>query len=299
MSFFDRWVAGETLQLNENTRAELPGRFLQLSDGITHYDEQGPTHGEAIVHIHGFSVPHFIWDPTIKALAKAGLRVIRYDLYGRGYSDRPQIAYDRGLFRRQLKELIDELKISGEINLLALSMGAVVAADFAAHFPEKIARLSLIAPAAFDISPPLVFRALLIPGLGEMLLGALGRLGSRDILQAMLTDFYQPSQAALDAFIPPYLAQMQYQGFKRALLSSIRNGMLAEDLELYKRLARQAFPIQLIWGEHDQTVPFRHNQLFRELLPRTQFHSIKEAGHIPHFEKAEEVNPILVEFFQS
>lgn len=37
--------------------------------------------------MHGFSVPYYIWEPTFAALVQAGLRVLRYDLYGRGYSD--------------------------------------------------------------------------------------------------------------------------------------------------------------------------------------------------------------------
>jgi pimeloyl-ACP methyl ester carboxylesterase len=35
------------------------------------------------------------------------------------------------------------------------------------------------------------------------------------------------------------------------------------------------------------------------LVPQAQFFAIAEAGHIPHYEKAEEVNPILIDFIQN
>ena len=61
--------------------------------------------------IHGFSVPYFIFDPTFNFLTKAGWRVLRYDLFGRGFSDRPHVRYNIDLFVRQLKELLDALNI--------------------------------------------------------------------------------------------------------------------------------------------------------------------------------------------
>ena len=298
MRIFDRFIAGEARELNQKTRAELPGLFVKLSAGITHYDLQGPQDGVPLILIHGFSVPYFIWDPTIKALASGGFRVVRYDLFGRGFSDRPKGPYDSRLFREQLNDLIEHLSITKGLNLCSLSMGGVIAADFAKHFPEKISRLSFIDPAGFDLNAAWLFRALKLPGVGEILLGILGRLGKKSILQSMVADFYQPNQASVDAFIALYKKQMHFQGFKRALLSSLRSGMLDENLALFRGLSHYDFPVQLIWGEEDQTVPYMHHLLFQSLLPRTEFHSIRDAGHIPHFEKPDEVNRQLIEFFE-
>jgi len=299
LRIFDRFIAGEARKLDQKTRAELPGRFVKLSAGITHYDLQGPQNSDPIILIHGFSAPYFIWDPTIKALASEGFRVIRYDLFGRGFSDRPLGPYDRRLFREQLNDLIEHLDITEGLNLCSLSMGSVIAADFANHYPDKISRLSFIDPAGFDLNAPWLFRALKMQGVGEILLGILGRLGKKSLLQSMLSDFYQPSRASVDAFISLYEKQMHFQGFKRALLSSLRQGMLDENLALFRGLSQYNFPVQLIWGEEDQTVPYQHHLLFQSLLPRTEFHSIKNAGHIPHFEIPEEVNRKLIEFFRS
>jgi pimeloyl-ACP methyl ester carboxylesterase len=45
-------------------------------------------------------------------------------------------------------------------------------------------------------------------------------------------------------------------------------------------------------------VPFRHSEKLRKAIPNIEFHAIENCGHIPHFEKPEEVNPILLEFLR-
>ena len=123
----------ETKALNESTRKEADGLFIQLSDGITHYQLGGDENGDAdaVVLVHGFSVPSFIYDPTFEFLSKQNFRVLRYDLFGRGFSDRPNLKYDVHLFVKQLKELLDKLNFK-KINLVGLSMGGPITAKFIA-----------------------------------------------------------------------------------------------------------------------------------------------------------------------
>ena len=94
-------------------RRATPGQFVRLTDGYTHYEIAGPPAGHVVVLAAGFSVPYYIWDPTFNALAEAGFRVLRYDYYGRGFSDRPDVPYTQAFYVRQLGELLDSLKVSG------------------------------------------------------------------------------------------------------------------------------------------------------------------------------------------
>ncbi|HRN49701.1 MAG TPA: alpha/beta hydrolase [Anaerolineales bacterium] len=295
MSFVERVLFGEPLRLDRAARAGLSGTLAQLSDGKTYYEINGPTSGKPVILIHGFSMPSFIWDNTFSALAAAGFKVIRYDLYGRGWSDRPQARYDKALFVRQLAELMEALKLQ-QASLVSLSMGGVIAAEFAFRFPKRVSGLSFVDPAGFDLGLPPAVKAVFWPGVGELLLGMLGRMGRKTLLESMLADFYQPTPEAIESFKARYFEQMQYRGFKRALLSSLRSGMLDEDLQLYRRLGEMDAPVQLIWGELDDTVPFRHAQTFIRLVPRAEFHPIPQAKHIPHFDRPDVVNPLLIEF---
>src|ERR1700722_14337737 len=100
------WHDQERADLTDEARQGVDGNFIRLGDGIVHYQIAGPPSARTIVLVHGFSVPYFIWDPTFDALVASGLRVLRYDLYGRGWSDRPEVSYDADLFDRQLAELL-------------------------------------------------------------------------------------------------------------------------------------------------------------------------------------------------
>src|SRR6187402_1206987 len=73
----------ETKELNDATRRLTGGSFLQLPDGVTHYELGNPTRDRTVVLVHGFSVPYFIFDPTFHFLTQNGFRVLRYDLFGR------------------------------------------------------------------------------------------------------------------------------------------------------------------------------------------------------------------------
>src|SRR6185436_7138871 len=106
----------ERLTLDDTTRGQAPGKFVRLTDGTTHYRVDGPDSGRVVVLAHGFSVPLYIWDSTANALASAGFRVVRYDAYGRGWSDRPDIEYSDKVYERQVVELLDSLKINGKVD---------------------------------------------------------------------------------------------------------------------------------------------------------------------------------------
>jgi hypothetical protein len=76
--------------LDDAARAEVPGRYVRLTDGVTHYETAGPDTGRVVVLAAGFSVPAYIRDSLYQRLADSGFRVVRYDYYGRGWSDRPR-----------------------------------------------------------------------------------------------------------------------------------------------------------------------------------------------------------------
>jgi len=293
---------GETKELNEATHSTAPGSFVLLSDGYTHYERNGGSPlargeglgvRETIVLVHGFSVPYFIWDPTFDFLSASGFHVLRYDLFGRGFSDRPKLRYDIDLFCKQLRELIDTLGID-DIYLLGLSMGGPITATFTLRYPERVKKLVLIDPAgAKPVTPWRVIKAATTPGFGELAIGLFGRGG---LSRGVKSDFYDPTH--IKAFVEQYMLQMQYKGFMRAILSTMRHGMLGDFSETYRKMGEQGTSTLLLWGRDDKTVPFAHNELVRAAIPQAEFHAFDQCGHIPHYEKPMEVNPILLEFLK-
>ncbi|MBI2332106.1 MAG: alpha/beta hydrolase [Chloroflexi bacterium] len=283
----------ETIPLNEETRKGLLRSFITLPSGVTHYEEGGDPNGLPVVLVHGFSVPYFIFDPTFDFLCKQGFRVLRYDLIGRGFSDRPNVRYDAVLFVRQLKELLDALKFK-DINLVGLSMGGAVTASFIDAYPEYVTKYILIDPCgARPISLSPLLKAVRMPMLGELILGL---FGTGNMVKGIASDLFTPELVA--EFQAKYKIQMHYQGFKRAILSTMRCGMLDSFIETYKRVGKMNKPTLLFWGKQDATVPFEHSGDIRAAIPHAEFHAFDNCGHIPHYERPSEVNGILLEFLK-
>jgi pimeloyl-ACP methyl ester carboxylesterase len=281
----------ETRELNDVTRRESNDSFIALTDGITHYELGGDIDGAAVLMIHGFSTPYFIFDTTFDFLVNSGFRVLRYDLFGRGYSDRPHVKYDIHLFVRQLKELLDGLEIH-HVNLVSFSMGGPVGASFIDQNPGYVSRHVLIDPAGarrIALSPLLEITKL--RGVGEVALALFGNAG---MVRGIAKDMFTPQLIA--QFQERYKVQMQYKGFKRAVLSTMRNGMLESFAETYERIGKLRIPTLIFWGRQDKTVPFADSQALCNAMPHAELHAIDDCGHLPHYEKPEEVNPILLEF---
>lgn len=283
----------ETKILNDETRKNLPGSFIALSDGVTHYELGGDEQGPPVVLVHGFSVPYFIFDPTYDFLVKQGFRVLRYDLLGRGFSDRPQKRYDIHLFINQLRELLDALNFR-DITLIGLSMGGPVTASFITTHPEYVKKYVIIDPSGSRpvyLSPML--KAVRMPLLGELFIGL---FGSGSMVKGIAADLFTPE--LVEHFQLQYKAQMEYQGFKRAILSTMRNHMLDSFIETYRQVGNLKVPTALFWGRQDATVPFEHSADLLKAIPHAEFHVFENCGHIPHYEKPAEFNPILLEFLK-
>ncbi len=284
---------GETKELNEITRKQLGGMYATLSDGETYYELTGDENAPLVTLVHGFSVPSFIFDPTFRFLTQNGFRALRYDLFGRGFSDRPRVKYDIHLFTRQLKELLDALNIS-QTHLIGLSMGGVITASFIASHPQYVTRWALIDPAGAEkIELPFTIKAAQIPLLGEM---AFGLLGSGNMVKGIAGDLFDKS--LVEHFQARYKIQMQYKGFKRAILSTIRSGMLNSFYETYQRVGQLQKPTMLFWGRQDQTVPYEHSAILQKAMPHAKLITFENCGHIPHYEKPQEFNAALLEFLK-
>ncbi len=109
LAFFLSPVPSQTI--TQAVREKTPGQFVKLAHGVTHYQLQGDSNHPLAVMIHGFSDPYYVWDKNYHYLVKSGFRVLRYDLFGRGFSDRPNIKYDASLYSLQLHHLLLTLHI--------------------------------------------------------------------------------------------------------------------------------------------------------------------------------------------
>lgn len=274
---------------DKNERAKIAGLDLLTSRGVTRAEIGGPETGESVVLIHGVSGPMKVWDATYRTLVGKGLRVLRYDLFGRGLSDRVVGYYNSALYQNQLDEVITLAKLRKPVTLVGSSMGAIIATQYRNDHPADVKRVVLIGPAGFPIETSRLAGLMNWPGIGEFLMGVAGK---RTLLGHNSRYFVAPEK--FPELTDAYRDQLKYKGSKKAILSTMRE-MPVQDFEFgYRELGKSQTPVILVWGKQDQTFPFSHHVAAQRYLPQAQFLAVDGAGHLPQYEQPEIVNKFLI-----
>jgi pimeloyl-ACP methyl ester carboxylesterase len=104
--------------------------------------------GEPLVFLHGLGATSSTWSPTAERLGQAGHAAIVPDLLGFGSSLRIGTRFGLDAQADAVLRLLDHRHIP-RAHLVAHSWGATVAAAVARRAPERVARLTLVAPAVF------------------------------------------------------------------------------------------------------------------------------------------------------
>ena len=279
--------------LTPQTREGLPGSFVELPTGVTHYEMRGDPDGGCVVLIHGNAAPYVSWDNTIEDLVDAGLRVLRYDVLGHGFSDRPRLrTYDRALYIEQLAELIDRLDIPYPVSVVGTSQGGSIGACFAAANPGKVDRLALLSPLFDDFvgSDSTMMTITSTRPVGEFVLQLVGDSKISDLSQAISSP---EKRAVLEQEVAQ---QLRFRGKRRAILANWRGDSFTNPTAAYEDVKAQNIPTLLTWGTEDALILEDSMTRLRDLLPGIEYHEIDGAAHLAHYEYPERINPILIEF---
>ncbi|GLT12842.1 alpha/beta fold hydrolase [Sulfitobacter porphyrae] len=276
-------------RMDDNARGTAPGQFLRLSKGVTHFNWHGPADGPVCVCVHGLTTPSFVWGGLIPGLVERGYRVLTYDLYGRGYSDRPKAPQDRAFFLDQLRELLAHQGVEGDITLIGYSMGGAISTAFAAEHPDRVNRLILLAPAGMGLARGKLMRFIIdTPLIGDWLMLALfprmhrkGVRAERDLPTAV------PDVTLLQA------KETEYQGFTPAVLASLR-GLLSKTLEPeHAKLQSAGLPVLAIWGGADRVIPAAAIGTLAEWNSKAAHEVLEGAGHGLTYTHSGEILEIL------
>ncbi len=275
----------ETKSMDNNARKNATGKFVNLSAGITHYEDAGADTAQTVILVHGYSVPAYIWGGAYDGLAKEGFRVVKYDEFGRGYSDRPDVDYTPEFYRQQLLDLIKALKIKTPVTLAGLSFGGAVVGDFAVNNSDLVNKVILIDP-VFNFSKA---------GYGEIVNNYFMALDHEKMAIGQLEDFKYPQN--FPDWVAKYKDQMLYKGFRHSLISTNKNYPGNTIKENYKALNKLNKKVLLIWGKDDKAVTFNFSDSLRNILDAS-FLPVEDAGHLPHLEQPKIVNKAIISFLK-
>lgn len=289
------WASGNLKPLDAAARTEAPGAFVKLDDGLIHYKWSGPESGQIIVLVHGFSTPFFVFNQNAAALAEHGFRVLQFDHFGRGWSDRPAAKYDADFYDRELIQLFDRLGIDEKAGLVGYSMGGIITAEFTARHPERVASLILLAPAGLNTEGPDGFSKWVLntPVLGEWIFTVFGR--------SIMLSGPKDDEADLDKSARlqgDLTVQMGYDGYFPALLSTLRYLDMSDRQETFLKLARTNVPVAALYGAEDATVPPTNADALIALLPAAKVSVLQDGDHNFIFKLNKKVNTLLIDFFE-
>jgi pimeloyl-ACP methyl ester carboxylesterase len=285
---------GEHRRLDAAARTNSRGAFIELSDGVTHYELTGPNGGELVVLVGGLTVPLFYWDMLAAELHTQDLRTLAYSGYGRGYSDRIQADYDEALFVRQLAELMRKFAPNGRVHMIGTSMGALISMAYACRLPAALSTMTLVGPAGLRsaiASPHRLLR-------NERLAGFVARRFGRRLLESHLAHNVRDGHRAAE------LAAMtrdayRFEGSMYALFATLQSFPLFDRAPLYRQTRALGVPTMLVWGADDDVTPVDQVGRAGALLQAVRYHIIDDCGHMAPFEHPSNVAETFASFLDS
>jgi len=281
--------------MDATARKKAPGHLAALPKGKTHYQWYGPSDGPLVVCVHGLTTPSFVWNSIAPALAKEGYRVLTYDLFGRGYSDRPNGIQDPAFFNNQLDALLSDQNIDGDLALIGYSMGGAIGASYAVNGSRPVNKLILLAPAGMQpVGSPALRRMVQIPVLSRWLM--LARYPSM-LRQGLRHEADHPSSVTgMNAL---QHAELGFRGFVPAVHESLR-GMLTDSFQnFHEKIYQRGTPVLAVWGAQDDVIPLSAKDTLSRWNPDTKHHVVQSAEHGVTYSHTPEVLTHVIRFLKA
>ena len=254
-------------------------QIADLGEVHLHYRIDGDPDGAPVVFSNSLGTDLRLWDKVIPLLPP-GLKLIRYDMRGHGLSSLTKPPYSMGALVRDVEMLLDDLEVRDCV-FVGLSIGGMIAQGLAAK------RLDLV-------------RAMVLSNTGA-------RIGTRELWQERIdTVMTEGIESLADAvmerwFSKAFLRTDELTGWRNMLIrqpaaSYAGCSAAISGTDFYSSTSALRLPALGIAGDADGSTP---PDLVREtvgLIPGSQFHLIRGAGHLPCVEKPEEFAQVLTRF---
>ena len=266
------------------------GNYIELKNGYTYFEEANQdSETGTVVLVHGFSVPSYILETTFRSIEEKGFRVIMMDLYGRGFSDNPDLPQTDELRANQVIELLDRRNIK-KASLVGLSNGGRIISKIAYLKPEIVNELFYIASSGFYEYPDTNERDVTLYEINDLI------KSYPEMAMGQKNDFFNPGQ--YPDWIDKYQELQKHKGFARALISTTKNLVTLD--YVHNKIDSLNIPVYTFWGEFDTVVIYDEfkDRLNRILPNRTEFF-ISNSGHLPHMENQDEFESIFFKYLNS
>jgi pimeloyl-ACP methyl ester carboxylesterase len=288
--------------------ATLPITLAGESQRMAYMDvaPTGPANGRAVLLLHGRNFPASYWEPVIAPLAAAGYRVVVPDQIGFGKSAKPGLRLGFDALARNTAALLDRLGLA-RVDIVAHSMGGMLAARFARTYPERVQHLVLEAPIGLED-----YR-LAVPPVETATLVAQEKALTADGYRRQLVTNYAVNDPAV---IEPFVTLRE-----RVRLSGEYERWVVAFANTYQTLYREpvvheipliAAPTLFVMGANDHNAPGRplappalragmgenaaNARALAAKMPAARAVVLDDVGHLVHLEATELFNARVLDF---
>jgi pimeloyl-ACP methyl ester carboxylesterase len=254
---------------------------------------------QTILFIHGLGSYAPAWKKNIEEL-KSSYRCIAIDLPGYGRSSKGEYDGSMSFFSKSVISFMDSLGLD-DVVLAGHSMGGQIAMVTSLSHPDRVSKLVLVAPAGIETFSE---------GEKEWFRDAISAKGvmltTLEAIESNLgQNFYKMPDDAFFMVEDRYAmtgAGEEYLWYCYIIPKSIQ-GMVNQPV--IRDLPKISQPTLILMGAADQLIPNRYlhggtsakiAEQGGELIPNSRVEVIKKAGHFVMFEKADEVNALLMNF---
>lgn len=263
------------------------------ANGINqHYELAG--NGLPLVFVHGAFVDRQMWQPQWEYFSRH-YRVLRYDLRGHGQTE-PGSAphYSIALLADDLRALLDALAIPRAV-VCGLSLGGMIAQQFAVCYPERVQAL-VLADTAVSVSLTLtdkLQRYVLFPKWAMQL-----SLQLLPVEQFVDFSFWLAATTRSEQWLGRDAATRAY------IRACMRRIARAEYRKVYAAiydfrlldLARITAPTLVLNGAHESPAVFRHSAEIVRRVADVRAFVVPHAGHTSNMENPRAFNGLLAAF---
>lgn len=246
--------------------------------------------GEPLVMINGYADNTGHWFAQLPGLAQS-LQVIVFDNRGAGRSDKPDIPYTMQMFAQDVSELLEALSVEAA-NVFGVSMGGMIAQEFAISYPEKVLNLILgctTCGGSHLVMPDAEVVAFLLDE--ERLKRLTPEEAAREMFALTCTqEFISNNPDVVEGYITATVkhAAPMYS------LKRQSDALLAHDA--YDRLPQIKAPTLVIAGSADRIMPVENSRILASRIPNADLVILENVGHGFFYQAANEANKAIIDF---
>ncbi|WP_291529387.1 alpha/beta fold hydrolase [Bacteroides sp. UBA939] len=266
--------------MNTQIKSRIEHKTIEHNGNTAHYFISGNPQGETIVFLHPAFGDHHCFDHQIDCFS-CNYRVITVDMLGHGLTG---VGNAKDKMRATAAYVAEILKTENrkQTHLVGVSLGSLLAQDFALKYPGKV--LSLTALGGYNINKeqPQVAKA---QG-REMFKWFFKMLFSMDAFRR-----YTARVSAINES-----EQMRcYESAKHFTRKSF-TVMSGLGSLIANRSVERGWPLLILSGEKDSELALKMAAQWHKDEPGSEFHIIRSAGHCANMDNPEEFNSVVMSF---